>query len=195
MLCFGEVKAQNFERLSDIEAEQFGDFAIVNSNDYQTVKNLRQYWMQEMQRLKQIKQLQFSLTGSNEAILKVTIPARILFGQNDSVMTSNADNILRPFVRLVCGKEALATLIVAGYSDNNGSEKYLNMISGSRARQIHRWFARQGIGPNDARSFGFGNQVPRNENSSMAQRERNRRISLYLVPNKKMIKAAKKGTL
>ena len=187
--------AQNFERMSDVEAEQYGDLALTHTDDYQTIKNIRRYWVQEAQRLKSMRQLEFQLTGSNETVLKVTIPARLLFAQNDSTMLQSAEGILRPLLRLVKGNEAMATMIVAGFSDNNGSETYLENLSGSRARQVHRWFAKQGVGPNDIHSFGFGNRVPRNANASIAHREKNRRISLYFVPNKRMIKAAKKGTL
>lgn len=191
----GVAQAQNFERMSEVEAERFSNLSLVNTTDYQTVKNLRRYWVQESQRLKQMKQLEFVLTGSNEAILKVTIPSRLLFMANDSTLVSNAENVLRPFLHLIKGKDAVATVIVAGYSDNNGSAAYLNRLSGGRARQVHRWFAHQGVGPADVHSFGFGNQVPRTDNATMAQRERNRRISLYFVPTKKAIKMAKKGGL
>lgn len=187
--------AQNYERLSDIEAETFANALIVNSNDYQTIKNVRRYWVQESQRLKQMKQLEFVLTGSNEAVLKVTIPARLLFAQNDSTLLPSADNILRPFLRMVKGNESVATLVIGGYHDNNGSAAYLKTLSGGRARQVHRWFAHQGVGPAEVRSFGFGNQVPRTDNATIAQREKNRRITLYFVPTKKMLRAAKKGNL
>lgn len=195
LLSLGNLNAQNYERMTEVEAETFGDYAIVNSSDYQTVKNVRRYWTQEVQRLRQMRQLEFLLTGGNETILKVTIPSRLLFAQNDSTMLQSADNILHPFVRFVAGKDALATLIVAGYTDNNGSEQYIKQMSGARSRQVHRWFARQGVGPADIRSYGFANRVPRTENASIAQREKNRRVSLYFVPNKKMIRAAKKGNL
>lgn len=195
LCCCVMGEAQNFERMSDIEAEQYGDLAITHTDDYQTIKNIRRYWVQEAQRLKSMRQLEFQLTGSNETVLKVTIPARLLFAQNDSSMLQSADGVLRPLLRLVKGSESVATMIIAGYSDNNGKEAYLETLSGGRARQVHRWFARQGVGPSDIHSFGFGNRVPRNANASIAQREKNRRISLYFVPNKRMIKAAKKGTL
>lgn len=189
------VQAQTVERLSEVEAEVYGNYALVNTQDYTAVKNIRRYWVQEMQRLKQFKQLECVLTGGNETILKVTIPARILFLGNDSTMLSAADNVLRPFVHLLKGNAPVATLIVAGYSDNNGSDRYLTALSGGRARQVHRWFARQGVGPADVRSYGFANRVPRTDNTTIARREKNRRISLYFVPNKKMIRNARKGKL
>ena len=47
--------------------------------------------VQHAQRLKYMKQYEFALTGSNESILKVTIPHRALFAQNDSTMLISAD--------------------------------------------------------------------------------------------------------
>lgn len=188
------LAAQNYERMSEIEADTYGDFAQVNG-DYQTMKALRGYWVKEVQRLKSMKQLEFALTGNNEGVLKVTIPARLLFSQNDTIMLSTADQYLRPLLRIVRGNDAVATMIIAGFTDNNGSEKYLNTLSGGRSRQVHRWFARQGVGPSDIHSFGFGNRVPHNANETIAQREKNRRVTLYFVPTRKALRWAKNGKL
>lgn len=193
VLCL-PMSAQNYERMSEVEQELYGDYAMVNG-DYQTMKSVRRYWVQQAQRLKSMKQLEFTLTGSNESILKVTIPDRVLFAQNDSTMLISADAFLRPLLRLVKGNEAVATIIIASYSDNNGGENYLQLISGSRARQIYRWFARQGVGPNEMHSYGLANKVPRNANANIQQREKNRRISIYFVPNRKMLRWAKRGQL
>ena len=193
VLCL-PLKAQNYEHMSEIEQELYGDFAMVNG-DYQTMKNVRHYWVQQAQRLKFLKAVEFNLTGSNESILKVTIPHRMLFAQNDSTMLLTADAYLRPLLRLVKGTDAVATMIIASYSDNNGSEKYLQQISGSRARQVYRWYARQGVGPTEMHCYGWGNRVPRNDNSTIQLRERNRRITIYFVPNRKMLRWAKRGQL
>jgi len=194
MVLCSPLNAQNYERMSELEQELYGDHAMVNG-DYQTMKNVRQYWVQQVQRLKSLKQLEFALTGSNESILKVTIPDRVLFAQNDSTMLISADGYLRPLLRLVNGNDAVATIIIASYSDNNGGEKYLQLISSSRARQIYRWFARQGVGPNDMHGYGLANKVPRNANANIQQREKNRRVSIYFVPNRKMLRWAKRGQL
>jgi len=188
------MQAQNFERMPDVESELYGEMAFVNG-DYETMKAVRRYWVQTAQRLKTDRQLEFALTGSNEAVLKVTIPARLLYAQGDTVFISSAENHLRPLLRLIKGPEAVATVIVAAYSDNNGSENYLQKLSTSRANVVHRWMAKQGVGPADIHSYGFGNKVPRNKNANIRERERNRRVSLYFVPNKSMLRDAKKGKL
>lgn len=189
-----QSQAQNFERMSDIESETYGEQAFV-SGDYETMKAVRRFWVNETQKLKSNRQLEFTLTGSNEALLKVTFPARLLFSQNDTTLVSSADNQLRPFLRLIKGPEAVATVIVASFSDNNGSDNYLNKLSTSRAAAVHRWLAKQGVGPTFIHSFGFGNKVPRNQNANIRERERNRRISLYFVPNKALLRDAKKGKI
>lgn len=195
MFCLGmNAKAQNFERMSDLESELYGENAYV-SGDYETMKNVRKYWQQEVQRLKSMRQMEFNLTGSNDAVLKVSIPSRMLFNQNDTTLTTSAEGSLRPFLRLLRGDQATATLIIAVSTDNNGSDRYLQKLSTSRANAIHRWFARQGVGPADLHSFGLGNRVPHNENSNIKERERNRRVYFYFVPNKKLLKNAKKGNI
>lgn len=189
-----QSKAQNFERMADLEADTYGEIAYV-SGDYETMKAVRRFWVNETQKLKSNRQLEFTLTGSNEALLRVTIPARLLFGQGDTVLVNSAENQLRPFLRLLKGPDAVATVIVAAYTDNNGSENFLNKHSTSRAAAVHRWLAKQGVGPMFIHSFGFGNKVPRNQNANIRDRERNRRVNLYLIPNKALLRDAKKGKL
>lgn len=196
ILCVScPLHAQTVERMSDIESELYAANAFVKGDDYETMKNVRNYWQKEVLRMRSMRQIEFALTGSHEAVLKVTIPARLLFNQNDTTLISSAEGTLRPFLRLVRGDEAVATLIVAAYTDNNGSAPYLQRLSTGRSSTLHRWFARQGVGAACIHSFGLGNRVPRTDNSSIKERERNRRISLYFVPNKKMLKNAKKGNL
>lgn len=188
------ISAQGFERMSEIESDTFAENAFVNG-DYETMKNIRRYWQQEVQHLRSMRQLEFNLTGSNEAVLKVTIPSRLLFNQNDSTLVSSAEGTLRPFLKLVRGNDAVATLIIAAHTDNIGSQNYLNRLSKGRSSELHRWFARQGVGPANLHSFGFANQASRNNNSNIKEREKNRRVCLYFIPNKKMLKNAKKGAL
>ncbi|MBQ0056737.1 MAG: OmpA family protein [Bacteroidales bacterium] len=185
--------AQTYERLSDHEQSLFGKKVFV-SGDYETMKSIHRYWVQESIRLKG-RNYEFAHLGVNDGVLKVTIPSRVLFQQEDSVLSLQADGLLRPFLRLVRGDDALATLVITCHSDNNGSDRYLNDMTASRAHSLSEWFAKQGTNAVALSTYGIGKKVPRTDNSSMAARERNRRVTLYLVPNKKMLKLAKKGKL
>ena len=188
-LAFG----QRLERLSEQEEALFGKRVYV-ADDYDAMKAIRCYWIQESIRL-QSHNYEFAHCGNNEAVLKVTIPSRLLFQQGDSVLSATADGFLRPFLRLLRGNEAMATVVVACHSDNNGSERYLKRITTNRANAIGRWLQKQGVDARGIGCYGVGNDVPRTDNSSLAKREQNRRVTLYLVPNRHMMKLAKRKKL
>lgn len=185
--------AQTYERLTEYEQNLFGKKVYV-SGDYEAMKNIHRYWTQESIRLKG-KNYEFAQLGVNDGVLKVTIPSRLLFLQDDSVMTVQADGVLRPFLRLLRGDEAVASVVIGCHSDNNGSDRYLKRITSGRASALAAWFRKQGVQQQMISEYGMGRNVSRTDNSSMAARERNRRVTLYLVPNKRMMKLAKKGKL
>lgn len=188
------VTAQNIERLSEYEQDLYGNSAYI-TGDYDTMKNLRRYWTQEALKLKVIRGCEFTLTGNAESVLRITVPARLLYGQNDTILTPYAENSLRPLLRYVRGEMTYASVIVSCHSDNNGSERFLNSQTQSRANALAQWFMRQGVSAGEVSSYGLGDRVPKFKNDNIAHRERNRRVDIYLVPNKKMLKLAKKGKL
>lgn len=197
VLCLSQPfmsSAQTYERLSDAEEEMFGSYLHVMS-DYESTRQIRRYWVQEAQRLRSQRNLDFRITGSGESVMKVTMPSRLLFAPNDSVLINSVDAQLRPLMRLVRGENAVAQLVVVCHTDNNGSEGYLQRLSTGRANVLHRWMAKQGVGPGDVRSFGMAGHCPRNKNNNIREREQNRRVCFYFVPNKNMLRQAKKGKL
>lgn len=184
--------AQSFERMSQYEQNLYGKRVYVSA-EYEEQRQIVAFWSLEMKKIKN-SVFEMALTG-NDMVWKITIPARLLYQSNDTTLSSQSDGILRPLLKYVRGENAYASIIIATYSDNNGSEQYLKKITSSRSRSIQRWFIRQGVQASDVSSYGLGNKVPREENKSMRGRERNRRVTLYLVPNKRMIRDARNGKL
>lgn len=192
LLAFGvTASAQEYERISEYEQNLYGAKAHV-TGDFETMRGVKRAWVQEAMRLKG-RNYEFSLCGNSDGILKVTIPARLLFQQEDSLLSVQGDGILRPFLRLLRGDSQMASVIVSCHSDNNGSSRYLNAFTASRARCIQRWMEKQGVSKSDITCYGIGSNVPRTDNSNIAMRERNRRVTLYFIPNKRMLKEAKKN--
>lgn len=192
-LCLAtSIFGQSYERLSEYEEDLFGK-SIHVSGSFDALKQVRQYWTNEYNRLNSDK-CSMSLCGNGEAVLKVTIPVRLLFSANESSLQSQADGMLKPFLRLLRGGDAVASLVIACYSDNNGSSRYLDEMTLERANELHNWLLKQGVS-SKVRTFGLGNHVPLNANSNVAEREENRRVSFFLVPNKQMMKLAKKQKL
>lgn len=199
VICFAlllfpvSVEAQNFERMSEYEQNLYGESAYVNG-DYETMKHIRSYWVKECNQLKN-RNYEFVLCGNAEAVLKVTIPSRLLFVSGEATLSSQADAIIRPLLKFVGGKDAYAKCIISCHSDNNGSEKYLAGLTKKRADSIRSWMMKQGVSNSNMSSYGLANLVPRTKNENVRNRERNRRLTIYLVPTKKMLKAAKKGII
>ena len=187
------VGAQNYERISEYEQELYGESVYVNG-EYETMKNIRAYWVKECNKLKS-RNHEFVLCGNTEAVLKVTIPSRVLFHQSEAVLLNSADNVLKPLLKFVFGDAAIATCIVSCHSDNNGSDSYLNNLTEARASAITDWFTGHGVSPDIVSFYGLGRKVSKTRNENIRQREQNRRVTIYFVPNKNMLKMAKKGKL
>lgn len=192
LLGCASLFAQSFERMSQYEQNLYGKRVYVNA-EYEVQRQIVSFWSQEMLKFKN-PAYEMALTG-NDMVWKITVPARLLYQANDTTLSTQSEGILRPLLRYVRGEGAYATLVVANYSDNNGSEKFLLNSTAARSRAIMRWFIKQGMLPADVEAFGLGNKVPRAENKNMRGRERNRRVTFYLVPNKRMLRDARAGKL
>lgn len=188
------LMAQQTEKLPEVEQRLYGSHIMVDG-DFEAMKTIHRYWVQETLRLKAMRRFDFHTTGRQESVLKVTIPASYLFSQTDTLLSSQADGALRPFLHLLVGDNAVASVIVSCHSDNNGSDQYLNSHTAARARAVQRWFLKQRVPATEVVSYGLGSKSPRTKNTTLAQRAQNRRITLYFVPTKKMVKNAKKGKL
>ncbi len=184
---------QSYARLSDYEMERYGKELHVNGS-FEAMKQVRSYWTKQFGRLKGYEQYEMTLCGNGESVLKITMPVSDLFQANDSVLSVQSIGLLRPLVRLL-RDERKATLVVACYSDNNGSVRYLDNLTQVRADAICDWMQGQGVKSRVTSGFGMGNHVPLNQNQSMAERAANRRVTLYLVPTKQMMKQAKRKKL
>lgn len=194
LLCLSvSLFGQSYERLYDYEMNTYGKKLHV-SGSFEAMKQVRGYWTKEFSRLKGYDQYEMCLCGNGESVLKITMPVNVLFQSNDSILSIQSIGLLRPLLRLL-RDESKASLVVACYSDNNGSTRYLEKITLVRAQAICDWMQGQGVPSRITHAFGMGNHVPLNENSNMAERQANRRVTFYLVPSKQMMKQAKRKKL
>jgi len=194
VLCLSaSVFGQSYQRLSDYEMERYGKELHVNGS-FEAMQQIRSYWTKEFTRLKDYEQYDMTLCGNGESVLKITVPVNVLFFSNDSTLSVQSIGLLRPLLRLL-RDEKKASLVVACYSDNNGSPRYLDGITQVRAQAICDWMNKEGVSSRVTSGFGMGNHVPLNQNLNMAERASNRRVTFYLVPSRQMMKLAKKKKL
>lgn len=133
-------------------------------------------------------------TYRNKEVLLITIPASALFAPNDTVLRPSASELLSPLKRYLKDPDMYRVLMVM-HTDNTGSELYRDRITEERSRAVHDWFVNQGSDTSYLFPYAFGDDMPLVENNSMSNREKNRRLEVYLVPGRKMLEQAKKGRI
>lgn len=133
-------------------------------------------------------------TYRNKEVLLVTIPASKLFAPNEVELRKEASALLAPLKRYLKDPDMYRVLLVM-HTDNTGSEEYREHITEQRSNAVFDWFANEGADTRYLFSYAFADDMPLVENNSMSNRDKNRRLEVYLVPGKKMLEQAKKGRI
>ena len=126
-------------------------------------------------------------------VIVVTIPASQLFDANDTVLNKVGEELLRPFLRMIKNPGFYKMLLVM-HSDNTGSEYYTLNLSRQRVNAVFDWFDENGS-VDYVVPYALGDTDPIVDNNSVENRKRNRRLEIYLVPEKTMLQQAKKGNI
>ena len=133
-------------------------------------------------------------TYRNKEVLLVTIPASSLFPPNTTELRPDASKLLEPLKRYLRDPDMYRVLMVM-HTDNTGSEAYRERLTEERSKAVADWYSDQGADTTYLFPYAFSDDMPLVENNSMSNRERNRRLEVYLVPGKKMLEQAKKGRI
>lgn len=130
----------------------------------------------------------------NREVLVVTIPANKLFGPNQTELLESASRFLEPFKRYLKEPDMYRVLVVM-HTDNTGSEAYRENLTVERAEAVADWFEKSGVDTEYLFPFAMSDDIPLVPNDSFENRDRNRRLEIYLVPGEKMMEKAKKGRI
>lgn len=130
----------------------------------------------------------------NKEVLLVTIPARLLFAPNETLLSDKAAEYLTPFKRYLKMPDTYRVLLVM-HTDNTGSEQYRDEITEERVESIFEWFEDQGLVTSYLFPYAMGDDMPIYDNDSQKNRDANRRLEIYLMPGKRMLEQAKKGRI
>lgn len=134
------------------------------------------------------------LVRDNDVVM-VTIPCVNLFAPNEIKLKEEGKKYLRPFVNLL-KYPTMYKVLVAVHTDNTGDEQYSDWLSAYRANAIDEFLS--AILGNDAEGlipYGIGREEPVVPNNSVGNREKNRRVEIYIVPQQQMIETARAGKL
>ena len=149
---------------------------------------------------KQKKELEASVKDAkiesvnNGQAIRVTFDSGILFATSSASLSAASQATLQKFAANL--KENSDTdLLIVGHTDNTGSDRINNPLSYNRAASVRTFLLSQGVAETRMKVEGKGSAEPVADNSTVAGRRDNRRVEVYILPSKDMVKAAEAGTL
>lgn len=124
--------------------------------------------------------------------VKVTFDSGILFGTNQSALSTGSKNELAKFSN-VLKKNPGCHVDIYGYTDRSGNDAINVPLSQKRAQSVANYLSSCGVGAGQMQNVvGKGSQ-DEIENKRVSQL--NRRVEVYLYASQSMIDAANAGTL
>lgn len=130
----------------------------------------------------------------NKEVLLITIPAHLLFSPNKTELRPKAGDYLVPVRRYLKDPDMYRVMLVM-HTDNTGSEVYREQITTDRVNAVFDWFDESGSDTRYLFSYSLADDMPLKPNDSMENRDKNRRLEIYLVPGAKMLEQAQKGRI
>ena len=128
-----------------------------------------------------------------DEVIVVTIPASQIFAPNDTVVSKVGEELLKPFLRMIKNPGFYKMLLVM-HSDNTGSQEYTLNLTRQRVNAVYDWFDENGS-VDYVVPYALGDTDPLVDNNSVEHRKTNRRLEIFLVPEKTMLQQAKKGNI
>ena len=118
-------------------------------------------------------------TGSQ---LIVSLPESITFATNSAVVKSSLVADLNTLARSM-NDHPNTTIEVVGHTDNTGTSAYNQALSEQRARAV-RGILINTVNPNRVIAYGVGETRPVASNASAEGRQANRRVEIFITPNR-----------
>ena len=121
----------------------------------------------------------------------VEFSSNVLFGFDRSNLSSDAKINLDKLVK-VLNVYPDTDIEVQGHTDSKGSEAYNLTLSEKRAGAVSSYLTSKGISYSRVRINGFGESIPKYDNSTEDGRSQNRRVEFLITANEKMKAEAEK---
>lgn len=126
-----------------------------------------------------------------EVVITV-IPTDELFAPNDTVLMPSASRKLEYFKQYATPDDRFK-LVVAVHSDDTGSEDYLYDLTEHRTVAVLDYLESLGFNPDNLIGFPKGNSSPVAESTSRANRAKNRRLEIFIVPSQELLAQARQS--
>lgn len=133
-------------------------------------------------------------TTRNGEVIIATIPCGNLFKPNTAEFKASAGKYLKTYLRFLSEAD-MWRMLLSMHSDNTGSVAYTDELTTKRVVAVLNWFKKNAATSDYVIPYAMGASDPLVENNSVDNRDKNRRLEIYLVPGRLMIKKASKGIL
>jgi len=121
----------------------------------------------------------------------VEFSSNVLFANNKSNLSNDATINLNKLVT-VLNSYSDTNIEVQGHTDSNGSENYNMSLSERRASAVSGYLRSKGISSSRVSIKGFGETVPKYDNTTAEGLTQNRRVEFLISANEKMKAEAEK---
>ena len=121
----------------------------------------------------------------------VEFNSNVLFAFDRSNLSDDAKTSLDKLVK-VLNNYSDTNIEVQGHTDSKGSASYNQTLSERRANAVSDYLDGKNINTSRITIKGFGETVPKYENTTAEGRTQNRRVEFLITANEKMIAEAKK---
>lgn len=147
---------------------------------------------------KQAEEIENDLENANvervgEGIL-ITFESGLLFDLNSFALKAPTKRNLEE-LSTILQKYDDTEILVQGHTDSSGDENYNLELSNNRAQSVANYLTLTGVKNDRLVTMGMGENEPVADNSTAAGRQKNRRVEIAIVANKKLRKAAERGDL
>jgi len=137
---------------------------------------------EEMQQSLQGTGIQVQRTAENTLTLNMPSTSNVTFAFAKSDLSFEAQNALNS-VAQVLNNYPDSTIMVAGHTDDVGSDADNQRLSEARANSVANYLAQRGVNPIRISKQGMGESQPKVPNTSDANRAVNRRVELSIIAN------------
>lgn len=131
----------------------------------------------------------------NGEVVVVTIPTDLLFAPNDTVLSKISHSLLQPYAHLL-QEDGMYKFVVVCHTDNTGSENYTDNLSEARVNAVAEYLLEQSDNDNAVVvPYALGASDPILPNNTLSNRSANRRLEIFIVPERKLIELARTNKL
>lgn len=115
----------------------------------------------------------------------IEFKSQILFGFDQSNLTTDARANLDKLI-IILQKYPDTDIEVQGHTDSKGTTRYNESLSERRASAVSYYLSARGIGASRLTTNGFGESMPKYNNTTEEGQTQNRRVEFLISANEKM---------